>query len=80
MACLSCGLLGKLEPSRTIVAADLAIKHIFLRPELKTDVQPVVPIRQSPDRAFGRQWTVFDIAKKSDFRTRLPRSPWDASL
>ena len=39
---------------------------------LQAELQPVVPIRQSPDRAFDRQRTVFDIAKKSDFPLRPP--------
>jgi hypothetical protein len=58
----------------TIVAErlDVAIKPVSHRPGFKTDLQPVVPIRQSPDRAFDRQRTVFDIAKKSDFPLRPP--------
>ena len=48
---------------------DLAIKPVSHRPGFKADLQPVVPIRQSPDRAFDRQRTVFDVAKKSDFPT-----------
>jgi hypothetical protein len=48
---------------------DLAIKPASHRPGFKADLQPVAPIRQSPDRAFDRQRTVFDIAKKSDFST-----------
>jgi hypothetical protein len=51
---------------------DLAIKPVSHRPGFKADLQPVVPIRQSPDRAFDRQRTVFDIAKKSDFPLRPP--------
>jgi len=45
----------------------MAIKPISHRPGFKADLQPVVPIRQSPHRAFDRQRTVFDIAKNSDF-------------
>jgi hypothetical protein len=58
-----------LSDHHTIVAVrlDLAIKPVSHRPGFKADLQPVVPIRQSPDRAFDRQRTVFDVAKKSDF-------------
>jgi hypothetical protein len=51
---------------------DLAIKPVSLRAVSKQTGKPVVPIRQSPDRAFDRQWTVFDIAKKSDFPAPPP--------
>jgi hypothetical protein len=71
-----------LSDHHTIVAErlDLAIKPVSHRPGFKADLQPVVPIRQSPDRAFDRQRTVFDIAKKSDFPLRpLPRSRRRAS-
>jgi hypothetical protein len=63
-----------LSDHHTIVAErlDLAIKPVSHRPGFKADLQPVVPIRQSPDRAFDRQRTVFDIAKKSDFPLRPP--------
>ena len=45
-------------------SSDLTIKPISSWPGLKADVQPLVSLRQSPDRPLNRQGAVLDIAKK----------------
>ena len=51
---------------------NLAIKPVSRRPSFKADMQPLVSVRQPPDRSLDRQRTVLDIAEKPDLSRSAP--------